>query len=273
MGSSARPGNFVSIVTLGLMLTCMAGELLAQSNRRGSGRRAGGPRVTQSTASSYKAPSFPRRLLPPAGALTSPANSAAGSYRQLNVPPAASGTYGGTRAPQVFYIPASVLPYTYSVGPAGTHQVQNIPVAGVQQQAPPPVVVVNQPPANPAPQVIFVNPSASPQQGGVGVPGTPSNVPPSPAAPLPAAPKPTEPVTVRISVTPADSSVYLDDDLLGSGTDLLRGLSLKPGVHVLEVAHSEHRSQRVVFGVGSTDPLEVVVDLTTERVGRRSRVR
>jgi hypothetical protein len=39
------------------------------------------------------------------------------------------------------------------------------------------------------------------------------------------------------------------------------------------VTHPDYRPQRVVFGVSSSKPLKVAVDLTTERIGRRSRVR
>lgn len=277
MSSSARSGNarsckYVAMGTLGILFTLTAGELLAQANRRDSGRRAHGVRTTQSTPGQYQAPTFPRRLLPPAGASTSPANTAPGFYRQLDAPahrpPTHNGVYGKPHhVPQVFYVPASVLPYTYAVGPTGTHRVQDIPVTGATQPAaPPPVYVVNQPPANPAPQVIVVHPAASAQQ-------SPQAEAPTRAVAPPPAPEPTEPVSVQIVVTPSDASVFLDNDPLGMGADLSQDLKLKPGVHVLEVAHSEYRSQRVVFGVGSTDPLEVVVDLTTERVGRRSRIR
>jgi hypothetical protein len=50
-------------------------------------------------------------------------------------------------------------------------------------------------------------------------------------------------------------------------------MRLRPGVYVLEVTHPDHRFQRLVFGVQAEEPLEVVVDLTAERVGRRSRIR
>ncbi len=270
----SRPGYFVAMITLGLVFASTAGELLAQSNRRGSGRRAEGVQLTPSSQTQHRAPAFPRRLLPPAGAANSPTNTAPGFYRQLDSPahraPTHKGVYGKPRVvPQLVYIPTSVLPYTYAVGPTGTHQVQDIPVTGAPQPtAPPPVYVVNQPPANPPPQVIVVQPSAG------ALASSPTEAPaPAVAAPPAPAPEPTEPVAVQISVTPADASVFLDNDPLGMGADLSQGLMLKPGVHVLEVSHSEYRSQRVVFGVGSTDSLEVVVDLTTERVGRRSRIR
>ena len=163
---NSRPGHFVTTIAFGLLFTLAAGELLAQVNRRGSGRRADGVQLAPSTQTQRGAPAYPRRLLPPAGASTSPANTAPGFYRQLDAPahraPTHNGVYGKPRAvPQLVYVPTSVLPYTYAVGPTGTHQVQDIPVTGAPQpSAPPPVYVVNQPPANPAPQVIVVQPTA-----------------------------------------------------------------------------------------------------------------
>ncbi len=80
---------------------------------------------------------------------------------------------------------------------------------------------------------------------------------------------------MTFEITPPAAKVYLDDDLLGTGAELggRPATILRPGVYVLEVTHPDHRFQRLVFGVRPAEPMEVVVDLTAERVGRRSRIR
>jgi hypothetical protein len=96
------------------------------------------------------------------------------------------------------------------------------------------------------------------------------------APPEPREPPPTEPVQILYRILPEDAEVYLDGELLGNAAALNAGdvsAELLPGVKVLEVSHPEHGNQRLVFGVGRKNPLEVVVDLTTHKIGRRSRVR
>ena len=75
---------------------------------------------------------------------------------------------------------------------------------------------------------------------------------------------------------PADARIYLDDDYLGTGAELaqLEEASLfSHGVHVLEVTHPDHRPQRLVFGVSDSDPAHVMIDLSIDRVGRRTRIK
>ena len=109
-------------------------------------------------------------------------------------------------------------------------------------------------------------------------------VPPAPAAPpapapvsaAPPAPRSTAPGEVRFSVLPADSRVYLDDDYLGTGAELAaleEAPLFPPGVHVLEVTHPDYRPQRLVFGVSDSDPAHVLIDLSVDRVGRRTRIK
>ena len=83
-------------------------------------------------------------------------------------------------------------------------------------------------------------------------------------------------MAVSFSIRPADAAVYLDDELLGAGGELTAretAMRLHPGVYVLEVEHPDHPPQRLVFGISSGDPIEVAVDLTADRAGRRSRIR
>jgi len=61
----------------------------------------------------------------------------------------------------------------------------------------------------------------------------------------------------------------------GTALELTSGdpFALPPGVYVLEVTHPDFQSQRLVFGVDAEDSVHVVVDLTTDRPNRRTRVR
>ncbi len=192
---------------------------------------------------------YPRRLVPPAG-LGSAANVRPGFYQQLNAPRRHSG--GGN---------VGVVPVYVYLQPA---------------LAPAPV-----PAPAPAPQPIYI---VSPSEA----PAVPQPVAPQPAAPTPPVPAPepvvakpptprsTEPGAVEFSVHPADARVYLDDDYLGTGAEIAtieNGHSFAPGVHVLEVTHPEYRPQRLVFGVQSEEQTHVVIDLATDRVGRRSRIK
>ncbi len=184
------------------------------------------------------------------GRLVSPLGSAAnvrpGFYNhQLSAP------HPGHSAP--IYVPQVIYVETPVYSPPA-------PVLEPPLPAPQPIYVVSPPPA----------PQPSPRRA----------APPDPVAtprPVsPPAPKPTGPGQVRFSIEPPDAEVYLDDDYLGTGADLAireEALVLSPKVYVLEVSHPDHRPQRLVFGINSEDPKEVLIDLTADRVGRRSRVR
>ncbi|MCP4201132.1 MAG: hypothetical protein GY769_04280, partial [bacterium] len=104
----------------------------------------------------------------------------------------------------------------------------------------------------------------------------PVSVAEPPAPPAPPEPRSTEPGQVKFSIQPSDSAVYLDDDYLGTGAELAaleEAPLFPPGVHVLEVDHPDYRPQRLVFGVNHRDPAHVLIDLTIDRVGRRTRVK
>ena len=229
------------------------------------GRRAS-PTITRAPTQT------PRSLIPPAGG-GSAANVRPGFYQQLNSPKAHAGAI-----PHVVYVPtAPYYPYPYTVAPPSSHVVSEVP-----SPAPPPTPQPSQPiyvvqPASPqTPQPVYVVNPVDPRHPGASPPAeSPTRTLP-PAAPEPVRPVSREPVDVTYRITPEDAQVFLDDDLLGLAGDLNQGGladTLKPGVHVLEVIHPDHRSQRLVFGVSSAEPIEVLVDLTTERVGRRSRIR
>ncbi len=70
------------------------------------------------------------------------------------------------------------------------------------------------------------------------------------------------PGRVRLSVQPADASVYLDGRLLGSGDELTRlhsGLVVEEGSHLLEVVRPGYATERVEFSVESGDEVELEV--------------
>lgn len=192
----------------------------------------------------------PRSLLPPAG-LGSAANVPPGFYQRLNAPQVHHR--GGHRG-------AAVVPVYVYVEPLYTQPLYSAPVIDRAPPAAPPPAT---PP--PAPQIYIVNPQPAP----------PEPAPPA-APPAPPEPRSTEPGEVQFSVTPPDARVYLDDEYLGTGAELAalpKGRLYAPGVHVLEVTHPDYRPQRLVFGVSHKDPVHVLIDLATERFGRRSRIK
>ena len=188
----------------------------------------------------------------------SAANVRPGFYRNLDSP-----HHGGRHGVAVpVYVPVYVEPIYYTE-PAYSQPAYPQP-AYVEPAYPAPVYT--EPPPAPAqqPQIYIVQPE-------------PAAAPPAQAAPPPPAPEPrsTEPGEVKLSILPADSEIYLDDDYLGTGAELaaLDAQMFAPGVHVLEVSHPDYRTQRLVFGVSSSDPTHVLIDLSIDRVGRRSRVK
>ena len=253
-------------VLLGLVSLLTAASAAADHNRRGSGSQPGANRSTRSVPGTVHQPN--RYLLPPAG-LGSAANAPPGFYRQLDAPPATHRPRGaGRRGAGPVYVP---VPYVVYVEPP------ELAVSPVQYEPPPPrddrPRYVPAPAQAPAPQPVYIvqpSPAAAPP-----APPVRQSAPETRDQP-PAAPKSREPVDVTFSIRPAAATVYLDDEPLGTGDELMRrdgAMRLRPGVHVLEVVHPEYDTQRLVFGLSSADPIEVQIDLTTERAGRRSRIR
>jgi len=192
----------------------------------------------------------PRRSLASPGGLSA-ANVRPGFYRQLDAPDHLGGYgYGGTVAVPIYLYPA-YYPETF------------YPPASVYSEPAPHEA------SAPQPQIYVVTPP-------VISPPAPSAVPPPAPPPVPAAPRSTEPGEVRFSVLPADAKIYLDDDYLGTGGELAafeQASLFPPGVHVLEVTHPDYPPQRLVFGVSDTDPAHVLIDLSIDRIGRRTRIR
>ena len=256
-----RTGLVALLLGLAALLATAAVE--AQHNRRGPGASEGAARTTRSVPGTFHQPN--RYLLPPAG-LGSAANAPPGFYRQLDSPRATHRPRGGGRRAPV-YVP---VPYVVYVEPPA------LAVSPVQYEAPPPRDIAPRyaetPPQAPAPQPVYiVQPSPSP----AAAPPVRQSAPRESVS-SPAEPKNRDPVEVRFSIRPAAASVYLDDEPIGTGDELMSretAMRLRPGVHVLEVVHPEYPTQRLVFGASSADPIEVQIDLTTERAGRRSRIR
>lgn len=264
-----------AVLSMSLLLLFVATTLYA--DRRGTGKRRGAPppRTSVSVTTPHQ-PTIPRRLLPPAG-LGSAANVPSGFYRKLDAPQPRHGGGGGGGVPNVVY----VYPFPgYNVAPIGFDNSSspsratnpNEPVYAEPprpQPQPQPIFVTRERPADAdagqAPQPVYIveRPEASPPQS---VEAAPPAAPPTPKKASP----------VAFDIQPADAVAYLDDDRLGDGESLatlLDGLVLEPGVHVLEVSHPDYKTQRLVFGVGSGEPMEVVVDLAAKTPQRRSRVR
>lgn len=191
--------------------------------------------------------------------LVSPLGSAA------NVRPGAyQGYYGGGAAPLHldgysggYYHPGYVVYVDGVIDP---------PVYGEPRPVPDPA------PAPPPPAITIINQ----------IPPQPQAQPTAPAPttepaprPEPRRPRSTEPRAVHLEIRPADALVLLDDEPLGTALELTSGdpFALPPGVYVLEVTHPDFQSQRLVFGVDEEDSVHVVVDLTTDRPNRRTRVR
>ncbi len=196
-----------------------------------------------------------RYLLPPAG-LGSATNAPPGFYRQLDAPRRAPG-----RAPRTTHRAPVYVPYVVYAAPP-TY------VMSPPQVEPPPPQYTAPPPPAPPPQIYVVQQPAA-------APPAPAPEPPPSERPVPP-PRSREPVAVSFSIRPADAAVDLDGERLGTGSELAarpEAMRLRPGVYVLEVEHPEYPPQRLVFGVSTPDPIVVTVDLTTDRVGRRSRIR
>lgn len=214
----------------------------------------------------------PSRLLPPAG-LGSAANAPPGFYsRNLSVPEAGPAHHRGPAPAYVPYpYPIYVLPPELAVSPSQViaPSAQDVQRISAPRYAPPEGGRrMTLPPAS-QPVIVIQQPAAAPRQ--------PARTPPPPREPAPPPPpRSKEPAAVSFSIAPAEARVYLDDELLGTGTELngsRQAMMLRPGVHVLEVEHPDYRLQRLVFGVQAEEPMEVAIDLTAERVGRRSRIR
>ena len=70
------------------------------------------------------------------------------------------------------------------------------------------------------------------------------------------------PGRVRLSVLPADASVYLDGRLLGSGDELARlhaGLVVDAGSHLIEVVRPGYATERLEFAVDAGGDVELEV--------------
>ncbi len=234
----------------------LLGWLIAAAAPADHGRRSGSSKADATHRSSRSVPGTvhqPNRyLLPPAG-LGSATNAPPGFYRQLDVPRRAPG-----RAPRATHRAPAYVPYVVYAAPP-TY------VMSPPQVEPPPPQYTAPPPPAPPPQIYVVQqpPAAAPAPPPTPVPRSERPAPP---------PRSREPVAVSFAIQPADAAVILDGERLGIGSDLA-SMRLRPGVYVLEVEHPEYPPQRLVFGVSSPDPIVVTVDLTTDRVGRRSRIR
>lgn len=108
------------------------------------------------------------------------------------------------------------------------------------------------------------------------MPAAPMRDPLPPAPPIPPPPKAppprtsNEPGNLTVLVEPAGAEIYLDDRKWPAGGEPRPTL---PGIHVLEVSHPEHGSERVVFAVEPETPAVVAIDLRETRPGRRTQVR
>ncbi len=247
----ARPTIAAIAIAIGLGCFLLASTLEAQHRAgRQAHRSVTGHRSAQTQAEDLRQRN--RHLASPLG-LGSAANAGPGFYQRLNVPP---GPHPGA-IPVPVYVPYAVFiePPAFAASPqqvAAPPQQDAYPPPTPAPAPPPQIYVIQQPPPEVAPLT-----------------------PPPPAAPRPPAPpKSRDPAPVSFAVAPADASVYLDDDYLGNGEALAQeAMLLRPGVHVLEVTHPDMRAQRLVFGVSSEEPLEVLIDLAAERAGQRSRIR
>lgn len=159
--------------------------------------------------------------------------------------------------------PRTQAPHSHVHGRPISHhapQVVYVPVGYYQQQRQPePVIVVQQaPPPVQQPVVIVQSP--------------PAFIPPPPPAP----PRPTsnEPGVVRLSVEPPGAEIVLDDRRLGTAGEVSGSQDhiARPGVHVLEVTHPDHRAELLVFAVDPESTVQLVIDLRETRASRRTRI-
>ncbi len=230
-----------------------------RSNRVGTHSPQSGHQVSSASTrpaprqQTQRPPSHLRRPgILPAGGLGSAANVRPGFYQQLNAPRHHRRHGGGHgHAVPIYVYPAYYPEPFYATVPAYSRPAPQAPAP-----APPQIYVVT-PPVTPTPPPVTVAPT-----------------PASP--PAPPAPRSTAPGEVRFSVLPADARVHLDDDYLGTGAELAaleEAARYPPGVHVLEVTHPDYRPQRLVFGVSDTNPAHVLIDLSVDRIARRTRVK
>ncbi len=226
----------------------------AEAHARRSGHRA-------STVSSRPARrSAPRRQVQPPSRLVAPgglgsaANVRPGFYQQLNAPSHHRGHHGHAVPIYVYpaYYPEVFFPQTYHT----PSHVYSEPAPAPEAPAAPPQIYIVTPPVVATPPV---------------------SVAPAPAPPVePPSPQSTDPGEIRFSVLPPDARVYLDDDYLGTGAELAaldEAPLFPPGVHILEVTHPDYRPQRLVFGASDSKPAHVLIDLSIDKIGRRTRVR
>ena len=246
-------------LTLLAIATSMAASWLAavveaQSHRhhRAQGQQQRGQHLSAvSSRPAARPPVRQPRVVSPGG--LSASNVRPGFYKQLNAPQHPRGRGGGYSHAVPVYVYPTYLPETF-YPPAPAYREPE------PREAPAPV----------QPQIYVVTPPV--------VTAPPAPAPPAPAPPpaAPPAPRSTEPGEVKFSVLPADARVDLDDDSLGTGAELasLEEASMfPPGVHVLEVKHPDYRPQRLVFGVSDSDPAHVLIDLSIDEVGRRTRIK
>ncbi len=192
------------------------------------------------------------------GALGSAANVRPGFYQRLNAPRNHGGHHGHAgRFPTAqgpIYVYPTYYPEVYSETYYAQPPVYSEPAP--ETPAAPPAIYIVTPPVIAAPPVSVAPSHAS--------------------SPVPPEPRSTEPGEIRFSVLPADARVYLDDDYLGTGAELAaldEAPLFPPGVHVLEVTHPDYRPQRLVFGASDSNPAHVLIDLSIDRIGRRTRVK
>ncbi len=258
-----------------LVAFALAGGVLADHGANGRSTASSGvsnQRGSHSRPAPRQQP--PSRLLPPAG-LGSAANAPPGFYsRNLSVPEVGPSHRHGPVPVYVPYpYPVYVLPPELAVSPSQViaPSAQDVQRISAPRYAPRGAARrVTAPPARTQPVIVIQQPAAAPQPARI--PAPTRERAPSP----PPEPRSREPAAVRFSIAPPEARVYLDDELLGTGAELngrRLAMMLRPGVYVLEVAHPDYRLQRLVFGVQAEEPMEVAIDLTAERIGRRSRIR
>lgn len=79
---------------------------------------------------------------------------------------------------------------------------------------------------------------------------------------------PGEPGRLQLAVTPADASVYLDGRFVGRGKEItedVRGMTIEPGEHLLEVVRPGHEPETLAFNAASGETVELAVRLTAEK--------
>lgn len=260
----------------------------AFADRRGTGKRRGSQvRSSTSVTAPRQLPQaqIPRRLLPPAG-LGSAANVGPNFYRQLDAP-----AHGGGVVPNVVYVYPQYVPYNTAppvfdnsgTPSSGVNPGEPIYATAPPNPSQPQPIYIERESSNTAgsrgqgqdPQPVYIVERPAPDRVAPPAPASPPPVPPAPVAPK-APPKPKVASAVVFSIQPEDAKVFLDNDPMGSALDVNGredGWILDPGVHVLEVEHPDLKTQRLVFGVGSGDPMEILVDLTADTPQRRSRIR